>query len=55
METNKMMSEAELQILLTKYLSKYFRVENEVWSINYKKRIDIVMIHNSDIQKEYPL
>jgi len=30
-------------------------VEKEVWSVDYKKRIDIAMVHKSDIAKTYPI
>jgi len=49
------MSEAELQAKLSGYLSRYFYVEREVWSVDHKKRIDIAMFHKTDIEKEYPI
>jgi len=55
METDKKITEAQLQDSLTKYLSRYFDVRNEVWSMDHKKRIDIAMIHKSDIEREYPI
>lgn len=47
--------EKELQDKIAKYLSRYFKVEKEVWSIDHKKRIDIAMIHKTDIKREYPI
>ena len=49
------MTEKELQAIIAKYLSRYFYVEQEVWSVNYKKRIDIAMVHRLDIEKDYPI
>lgn len=49
------MTEKELQNKIWRYLIKYFNVELEVWSTDHKKRIDIAMIHKSDISKEYPI
>ena len=49
------MNEDELQAKLANYLSKYFVVKREVWSIDHKKRIDIAMFHKSDIEKAYPI
>jgi len=49
------MSEDELQAKLAGYLSRYFIVEREVWSIDHKKRIDIAMFHKTDISKDYPV
>ena len=47
--------EKELQDKIAKYLSRYFKVEKEVWSEDRKSRIDIVMIHKTDITKQYPI
>lgn len=52
MTTNK--NEFELQDKLEKYFSKNFHVFREVWSTDNKKRIDIILIHKSDMKKEYP-
>jgi len=49
------MTESELQIRLSKYLDRFFQVENEVWSMDYKRRIDIVLVHKSDTAREYPI
>ncbi len=49
------MTEKELQEKLANYLRQYFIVELEVWSDDRKSRIDIAMIHKSDIQKQYPV
>lgn len=51
----KLISEKELQESIARYLSRYFHVEREVWSIDHKKRIDIAMIHKSDIAYQYPI
>ena len=47
--------EKELQEKLARYLKKWFNVELEVWSIDRKCRIDIAMIHKTDILKIYPI
>jgi hypothetical protein len=47
--------EKELQDKIAKYLSQFFIVEKEVWSIDHKKRIDIAMIHKTDIERKYPI
>ena len=47
--------EKELQERIAIYLSRYFKVEKEVWSEDRKSRIDIVMIHKTDITKQYPI
>ena len=49
------MSEKELQDKIAGYLARYFKVEKEVWSTDHKKRIDIAMIHSTDIKREYPI
>lgn len=47
--------EKELQDKIAEFLSRYFYVEKEVWSTDRKSRIDIAMIHKSDISKLYPI
>lgn len=47
--------EKELQQKIVTFLSNYFYVEQEVWSDAYKYRIDIVLVHKSDMNKEYPI
>lgn len=47
--------EKELQEKIASFLAKYFDVEKEVWSIDYKNRIDITMFHKSDILHFYPI
>jgi hypothetical protein len=47
--------EKKLQGQLVKYLNRYFYTKEEVWSIDYKRRIDIAMIHKSDIEHKYPI
>jgi len=49
------MKEKDVQNLLIKKMSNYFHVEDEIWSDDKKSRIDIVMIHFSDIQGKYPI
>lgn len=49
------MTEAELQNRIAGFLSKYFKVEMEVWSVCHKKRIDIAMVHKSDIERSHPI
>jgi hypothetical protein len=48
-------NEKELQQKIATFLSKYFYVEQEVWSSDHKCRIDIVLVHRSDVKKEYPI
>lgn len=48
-------SEKELQEKVATFLSRYFNVELEVWSSDHTSRIDIVLVHKSDILKEYPI
>lgn len=48
-------TEKILQEKIAKYLQKWFEVEQEVWSLNRKCRIDIAMIHKTDILKLYPI
>lgn len=47
--------EHELQIKLVTWLSRFFKVETEVGSKDGKSRIDIAMIHISDIEGKYPI
>ena len=49
------MTEKELQDKMAVYLSTWFIVEKEICSLDSKSRIDLVMIHKSDISKEYPI
>lgn len=49
------MTENDLQYSIAKYLNRFFKVEREVWSENKTKRIDIAMVHKTDIQKEHPI
>jgi len=48
-------SEKELQTKIADFMSRYFEVELEVWSKDKKSRIDIVLIHKTDLQKLYPI
>ena len=43
-------TEAELVNKSAKYLSRFFIIELEVWSDDHKSRIDMIIIHKSDIQ-----
>ena len=47
-------AEKQLQQNIHHYLERWFYVESEVWSDCHKKRIDIAMIHKSDIAAKYP-
>jgi len=38
-----------------KHLSAYFFVDTEVWSRRGKSRIDMVLVHLSDISNKYPI
>lgn len=48
-------AEKELQNKIASFLSSYFTVEKEVWSTDHRCRIDIVMVHKSDIARIYPM
>lgn len=52
---NNNITEAELQVKMVKYLTPFFFVEPEVWSTDGKKRIDLVIVHRSDLSKKYPI
>lgn len=47
--------EKELQIKMQTFLSRYFLIELEVKSTDGKRRIDMVIVHKSDLQKAYPI
>jgi len=47
--------ESKLRDNLVTYLNKYFITEIEVKSINNKGRLDLVLLHKSDIERKYPL
>lgn len=49
------MTEDKLQENISKYMSTWFNVTREVKSNDGKCRIDIIMIHKSDIYKKYPI
>ena len=49
------MTEREIQHALNKRMSRYFEVFEEVCSNDKKSRIDIVMIHKTDIGRECPI
>ena len=49
------MTEKELQSRLYTYLSHYFYVESEVKSTCYTRRIDLIIVHKSDIATKYPI
>lgn len=47
--------ERELQGRLIKYFANYFFISSEVTSSCGKRRIDLLMHHYSDTNKEYPI
>ena len=49
------MTEKELQSRLFNYLSRFFNVESEVKSTCHKRRIDLIIVHKSDISIKYPI
>ena len=49
------MTEFDIQKRMFIYLQRYFKPKIEVWSTDRKKRIDIAMIHKSDIEKKFPI
>ena len=55
MNVNNDEPEHELQERMIKYLGKYFFVEDEVWSTDGEKRIDIIVVHKKDLDKKYPI
>lgn len=48
-------TEAELQASMALYFSRYFIVFSEVWDVTHKFRIDLVIIHKSDMTRKYPI
>lgn len=48
-------NEKILQLKLASFLSKYFEVDYEVWSVCGTKRIDLIIVHKLDIEKRYPI
>lgn len=48
-------NEDDLQEKMAAWFSKYFNVEREVWNTTHKYRIDLVIIHKSDLNKKYPI
>lgn len=48
-------NEKELQLKMASFLSKYFNITLEVWSVCGTKRIDMILVHKSDIDKKYPI
>lgn len=48
-------NEKELQEKMITFLNKYFFVYKEVYSIDMKNRIDLIIIHHSDKLKKYPI
>jgi hypothetical protein len=49
------LSEDVLHKKIAVYLSKYFKVTNEVKSTDKKRRIDMVIIHLTDTEMKYPI
>lgn len=54
MEDEKL-TEEQLQLAMLKYLSKWFVVCSEIWDTKHEKRIDLIVIHKSDMNKKYPV
>jgi hypothetical protein len=52
---NNNITESDLKIKMINYLTPFFLVEQEVWSTDNKKRIDLVIVHKSDLNKKYPI
>jgi len=50
-----MSNEKDLHKKMIDFLRKYFYVYSEVYSIDRKSRIDLVIIHHSDKEKRYPI
>lgn len=48
-------SEDELQLKVSRYLERWFYVKREVWSTDHENRIDLVIIHKTDVEKKYPI
>jgi hypothetical protein len=46
-------TEKELQYKLADFLKQWFYVQREVWSIGGEKRIDIVLIHKTNLDDKY--
>ena len=49
------MTEQEIEDGIVEYFSKWFDVHFQVKSLSGKSRIDVIMYHNSDIAREYPI
>lgn len=48
------MQENKLKYKLGNYFSTWFEIDYEIWSVDRTKRIDIVMVHKSDTNTDYP-
>lgn len=49
------LTEADIQHRLHQFFGKWFDVYFEVWSLCRTKRIDLILYHNSDFNREYPI
>ncbi|CAB5216917.1 hypothetical protein UFOVP198_23 [uncultured Caudovirales phage] len=49
------MTEQEIEDGIVEYFSKWFDVHFQVKSLSGKSRIDVIMYHNSDIARDYPI
>jgi len=54
-ESSNNVDEKELQLKMENYLSRYFHIESEVKSTDWKGRIDLIVIHKTDISRKYPI
>lgn len=52
---NKELTEKQLQNNLGNWLKKFFDVYFEVWDATGKHRIDLILVHKSDLKKEFPI
>lgn len=48
-------NEKQLQDKLEVWFSRYFSVYREVWDVTGKYRIDLVLIHKTDVNRNYPI
>lgn len=53
--TSDQEDEAVMQLRTGKWFSKFFTVWYEVWDIIHKYRIDLIIIHKSDMDRKYPI
>lgn len=48
-------NESLLKAKMIIYFRRFFYVEEEVWSTDKSKRIDLIITHKSDVQRNYPI